>query len=193
MTGSTGYGVMTDIVRSSGAIIATSLAIGQAWRGRTSWEPSEEDVSRGPQKVGSLAAAVLIVIVWAQTGPSTKGGVVAALAAALVASTIVFLIVYGFVVATQTYERVIVVGGDVVTQKIVGGYVLTARAKERLKQDDLTVQELLKGAAYDPDKIWTRPSRALAKSTFVVSYLGLTICGTVALASGAVLVGRTVG
>ncbi len=169
--------------------MAAGLAIAQAWRGRAGWEPSEEDISRGPQKVGSLAAAVLVAVLWAKTSGSAN---VTTLAVALIALTIMFLCIYGYVVATQTYTSLHVVQSTVQEEKIVGGYRLTAAAKKRLQAGDLTVQELFKGAAYDPDKVWTRSSRALAKMTFVLGYLGLTICGTLALAAGAIILGQAI-
>jgi hypothetical protein len=49
------------------------------FRGRAKWEPSEEDVSAGPQKVAALITAVGIVIIWVRINdpklmsPSYKG------------------------------------------------------------------------------------------------------------------------
>lgn len=55
------------------------------------------------------------------------------------------------------------------------------------------MQRLLEGAAYEIDKVWSRPSRQLAKTSFVLAYLGLTISGTIALAAGAMRLGLAVG
>jgi hypothetical protein len=61
------YGPLSDVVAAAGSIIAASGAIALAWRGRTKWEPSEQDLDKGPQKVGGLLAAVLISVLWFQT------------------------------------------------------------------------------------------------------------------------------
>ena len=58
----------------------------------------------------------------------------------------------------------------------------------RRSKKKLTTQEFFRGVAYDPDHVWTRPSRAFAKMTFNVGYIGLVACGTVALTAASILI-----
>ena len=51
----------------------------------------------------------------------------------------------------------------------------------------LTKQQLLKGAAYDPDLVWSPFSRSLAKAVFVIFYLGLTAFGTITLLCASII------
>lgn len=83
-------------------------------------------------------------------------------------------------------------GGVVKTLKVIGGFRLADEASRKLATESakgrvLTVQQLFKGSAYDEAKIWTIASRALAKQTFVLAYLALTVCGTTALAAASIL------
>jgi hypothetical protein len=74
----------------------------------------------------------------------------------------------------------------------VGGFWKRGEAKRDQAKRKWTTQEALEGAAYDPDVLWSPTSRGLAKLCFIVGYLGLTICGTVALAAAAIRLGIAV-
>jgi hypothetical protein len=90
----------------------------------------------------------------------------------------------------QTYTQVCAVDGVISSRKIIGGFVLTAQAKKKMRNAEVpTVQQFFEGSAYDVDRLWSRFSRSSAKLLFVVCYLALTISGTVALASAALLIG----
>lgn len=185
------YGPFKDVVATAGSIMAAVGAIGLAWRGRANWEPSEEDVPRGAQKVGALVAAIAIALLWAEWRTAEHAGSLTTLAIVLGLCTIAFLLLYGYLVGLQTYEVVELNG----KRRIIGGFWLTSAATEARKSapGNVTVQKLLAGAAYDPDVLWSRPSRQLAKIAFQCGYLGLTISGTVALAAAAIRVGLAVG
>ncbi len=171
--------------------MAVVSALWLTWRGRATWEPWEEDVPQGPQKVAGVLCAVVICILWfsSDSSPASFFTYLAIICAVL---TVIFLVVYGYLIGVQTYTKVIVVDaarGTTEEKKVTGGFRLTADAQEAIKEHKLTVQTFFEGTAYDPDVVWTRPSRAAAKQLFVLSYIGLVACGTVALASAALLVG----
>ena len=187
------YGVLAQVVSTAGAIMAAAGAIAFSWRGRASWEPWEEDISKGPQKVGGLIAAVVIALLWATSSPEV-GSFLIKLTITLLVGAVVFLILYGFLVGTQTYEQEVVIdtGSNppkTETKKVIGGFTLTDRARETIEEKELTVQKYFKGTAYDSDEVWTRTSRALAKQLFVIGYIGLVSCGSIALATTAILIG----
>ena len=183
------YGPLKDIVALAGSIMAAGAAIALAFRGRARWEPSEQDIQAGAQKVGALVASVLIALMWVAWRDGKHNGTLVTVALVLLGATLLSLLLYGYLVGAQTYDVVTQDG----TKKVIGGFWLTAEAKEQRKARNLTIQRLLEGAAYDVDKLWSRPSRQLAKSSFLLGYLGLTICGTVALAAAAIRLGIAVG
>jgi hypothetical protein len=163
-------------------------AIALGWRGRSKWEPSEEDLSKGPQKVGSLLAAVFIVAIWAQMNDQAHFAALTNLAISLGGIYLLFLPVYSSLISTQTYEIVVAPNPhDFVPQKISGGFWLTEEAKREKRKNRVTTQDLLKGAHYNPDILWSRLSRGLAKLSFVISYILLTVCGTLALTCAAII------
>jgi hypothetical protein len=186
------YGPLSNLVATGGALIAAGAAIALAWKGRAKWEPSEEDIPKGPQKVGGLVATVAIVVIWSQYIKAAHIPQVTTIAWTLLGVTVLSLLVYIILVTTQTYYKVVSTkANEVGRQTIIGGFWRKREAKTKQRKEKVTTQELLAGAAYDEDKVWDRLSRALAKISFVLCYLGLSVCGTVALACAAVIVDLT--
>ena len=183
------YGPFANLVATTGAVMATVAAIALAFRGRSRWEPAQEDVPSGPQKVGALLAAAGIVLSWSQYVDRSALPGARILASQLVMGAGASLLVYVLLVTLYRYYIVILPERNKTKKRnIIGGFWLTTEAREQRREKKLTIQELLAGAAYDPDKVWSRLSRALAKVCFVVCYLGLTVCGTVGLACLAIIV-----
>ena len=176
------FGPLAGLVGTVGSIVAAVGAIALTWRGRTRWEPSEADVASGPQRVGGLVNVVLIAVLWAATRPAGTPAVLPVLAIGLAAVTVAALLGYGFVTSTQTYAD------QKRRRKVIGGFELTAEARREIRKQKLTVQQYFDGVAYDPDEVWPRSSRALAKLVFVLLYLLLVVSGTVAVAAAAIMV-----
>ncbi|MDP9239545.1 MAG: hypothetical protein M3O55_02755 [Actinomycetota bacterium] len=184
------YGPLKDVVAAAGAIIAAGTAIRLSWKGRAHWEPSGQDTPAGAQKVGGLVAGVLIALMWVSWRDAAHIDTLNRTVILLLGATLVCFLLYGFLVGGQTYE---LVKNEGPPEKVIGGFWLTRVAKKSKAEHNVTTQELLEGAAYDPEKLWSRPSRQLAKAGFQLGYLGLTICGTLALAAAAIRLGLQVG
>ena len=184
------YGALTDVVANVGTAFAALGAIVLAWRGRTDWEPSEEDVSRGPQKVGGVLALVGLVLLRFSYRDEDDVGVLPWLLVVFGLLCLVGLLIYSYLIARQTYEVQRLNSGRVETVKVIGGFRTTERAAE-LERSGKTMQDILKGAAYELDRVWPRGSRAVAKLSFVGAYLLLTVSGTLAVVSAALLLGAT--
>jgi hypothetical protein len=188
------YGPLKDIVATGGSIMGAVGALGLAWRGRAKWEPSEQDIPSSAQKVGGLVAAVCIVLLWAEWRNADHAKSLDKLAIVLAISTILFSLLYGYLVGMQSYDVVELAKGQTRTRRIIGGFWLTPEARSaQASAGNVTVQALLAGAGYDPDQLWSRPSRQLAKLAFQLGYLGLVISGTVALAAISIRLGLAVG
>lgn len=181
------YGPLTDLVKYSGLLISAAGAIGLAWRRKANWEPSEQDLPKGPARVAGLLTAIVIAVIWTQFAFAWYKWPIAKAAIALGAAALVFFLVYGYFVARLTYEKETSVGRNKSKQeKIIGGFALTPDAKEALVKAG-NIQRLFQGAAYDPDLVWTRESRALARQLFALCYIGLNVCGSLALTCAALL------
>jgi hypothetical protein len=198
------YGAFAPIVSAAGSIVAMGGAIALGFKGRAKWEPVEEDVAKGPQKVASVVASLLIVLVWVQFNDLQYKNTLTRLVILCSSALIVSLLVYGLLKG-YVYKRVRRKPGSAPASKateeinVIGGLWLTKAARGRLsepeepdapgKQAPLTVQRLFAMADYDKDLLWSRPSQQLASMLFTIGYLGLIIAGTVALGSGAILTG----
>jgi len=74
-------------------------------------------------------------------------------------------------------------GNDVARRNIIGGFRLTEHAGKQLEQarqsgEAITTQKLLQKLSYDPDLVWPRRSRAIAKAVFVVCYILVNFFGS---------------
>lgn len=185
------YGTLTSLVKVIGAMMSSGVAIGLAWRGRTNWEPAEEDVSRGPQKVAALLTTVSISLLWALRADTTFIPSLTRFAVSNAIVCLIALIVYGILIGTFTYSASLVTAsGQRAKVKIIGGLWLLRglRAQLSTSTPSKTIQEYLDGTGGDPDHVWAKFSRALAKATFVLAYIALTFCGTLALAAAGIIV-----
>jgi len=191
---SSDYGVLSNIVTTAGSLVSATTALTLGWRGRASWEPSEQDISKGPQKVASLISAVSVALVWVylrqpeQIDWTSKVTIFGAI------FTASFLLLYGFVSATQTYFREIGdSSSDTKRENVIGGFSLVPEARDFIRDHKtVTLQEYFRIVSYDFDRVWKRSSRALAKQLFVLVYMGLTVSGTISIASASMLVGASI-
>jgi len=183
-------GPFTNLVATAGSILAMGAAIGLGWRRRTKWEPAEEDIAGGPQKVGGLLGAVTIAIIFGTMNDAAHVPVLSKWAFHLLVLTTASLITYGLLVSLLTYYIEIVIGNQQIRRvNIIGGFWIKKGIRRKIGREEVTIQEFLKGTAYNVDAVWPRLARALAKQSFVLAYLGLTVCGTVALACAALVIG----
>jgi hypothetical protein len=190
------YGPFADVVTNAGTIMAMGAAIALAWRGRSQWEPAEDDVPKAPQKVAGLLSAIIIAGIWATLQRPEDAPTLLRLSIGLSIVSFACLCLYAFLVSTQTYEQVISKGVKTFDRRnIIGGFTLSEQSKRIIEEhrnsgkSPPTTSELFKAAAYNADRVWTRPSRALAKVFCIACYVGLITTGTVALASAAILIG----
>ncbi|HTG36538.1 MAG TPA: hypothetical protein VLB76_26775 [Thermoanaerobaculia bacterium] len=182
------YGTLAPLVRTVGWLMSAATAISLSWRRRAKWEPSEEDVSQGPARVGGLLTAVLIAILWTQMADLQHERYLLLLALWLAGATLVSLLVYVFLTSIMVFTQEYALRKNVIAErKIIGGFWLKPKAQEVIAQKSLSVQEVLEGAGNNPDKVWSRPSRGLVKILFILCYMGLIVCGTTALTSVAIL------
>jgi len=192
------YGVFANLVAGAGSLIAVAGAIGFAWKKRSAWEPVEEDIPNSAQHAAGLFAAAAIAVFWYQvtvSGALNDHDLIGYIER-LGLATLIGLIVYSLLVATYVYEKPIAISKKTVKSiKIIGGFWLTNEAKRCLVSGEpkpSTIQDLVLGSA-SADQVWPRFSRALAKVSFVLSYICLTACGTCLLACAALLISVKIG
>jgi uncharacterized membrane protein YjfL (UPF0719 family) len=99
------YGAFAPIVSIAGSIMAMGAAITLGFKGRAKWEPVEEDVAKGPQKVASVVASLLIVLVWVQFNDVQHKNTLTSLVIWCSCALIVSLLVYGLLKG-YVYKRV---------------------------------------------------------------------------------------
>lgn len=190
----TDYGPFTSLIATAGTIIAAAGALIMGFRRGAKWEPEELDVDRGARRVASLLTAVGLVVLWSQLQSLDHLSTLTIIAIVLGVLTLIFLVVYGYIIQVFTFVKEVVVASDQTKEvKVIGGRVLTAYAKKQMEEKGLTLQDYFKGTAYNPDAVWTRESRGLVKQLFVLCYIGLTVAGAITLTALALIVGLKTG
>jgi hypothetical protein len=186
-------GQFAGLVRTAGAIMSASFAIAFAWRRRSRWEPSEQDVDNGAERVAGLLTGLFIVLLWVRFSTPEFKNPLTDVAIALGVITLLMLILYGYLVSNQTYYVLKNDQGEPIPRRnIIAGFRLTEYATHESKppeagQPPVTLQAVLEKVDFKPDLVWPRGSRSAAKAVFVICYILLVVCGSVALASAAVV------
>jgi hypothetical protein len=179
----TDYGPLAGLVGSAGSLLAAGGAITVAWVRKAKWAPPEDDVPAGPARVASLLTTIAIAWLWFETGKGLHSRALEVLAAAGGGITLVSLLVYSSLIAIYVYQREVAVSSSSTeTRRTIGGFWLTANARAALEKAK-TIQRVFTGSGYDPDLVWPRASRALVKVLFIISFMGLQVSGSIALAS----------
>jgi hypothetical protein len=182
------HGVLTGVVQGVGWLVSATAAILMLWRRRANWEPSEQDVPRGAERVAGLVTAIVLAVVFTQLNGVQHTGQLIRLAMWLGGAAVLAFLTYSFLTSVYTFTREYSPAPNVrKEEKIIGGFALTPDAQIQKEKRRLPVQDLLRGAGNDPDRIWTRTSRAFAKQVFVAAYILLIACGTIALACAGIL------
>lgn len=184
MVEGTDYGPFTQFVGYVTAGIATVTAIAVTWRGSlATWKPPEEDLPNAAQKGVTILSFIAMVGLWIWATPEN---IVWVFGVGVVLG-IVFLIVFIFyagLVGKHRYIREVAIGPNGVKEvMVIGGDVLEPGVKKELQEKDITIQEYLKGVAYNVDKVWSRESRRRIKTRMILLFILVLLSGTVAVAA----------
>jgi hypothetical protein len=179
------YGIFAPIVANAGALMAAAIAIGLAFTRGARWQPPEEELPNSVTRMAGLLCAVVIALLW-RLGQERLG----AGGLGIVAAAGVGLAMVGFLATTYlntVFAFPLRTGG-----RILGGYRLTEEA-ERIQRTKamrgITAKRLFETGGEDPDKVWTRSSRALVRVGSAVTYLAFLAGASIGLAAAALLVG----
>lgn len=180
-------GPFAPLVGYVGAIIATVYLIGIIWRGRRLglWQSPEEDLPRTAQNIVGVICGIGIVGLWLYATPNTLQKVFW-LAIVFGVALLIAYVLYAFLIGVLTYDGEKANDDRRTThpKKIIGGIWLKKEAKRAMKEHRVrTIQNLLRGAAYDPDELWDRTSRGIAKTILLLLFLTIMVSGTLGISS----------
>lgn len=176
------YGLLAGLVGSVAALLSAGAAITAAWVRTANWSPPEDGVPSAPQKVCALLTAVAVAGLWFETGKGLSSRDLQKIAGVTGGLTFLFLLIYTLLIMVYVYQKQL---PNLSWVRTTGGFWLTraARAKLHTPQVNGDKQTLLRGAAYNNDLVWPRVARGLVMICFIVGFVGLTFCGSVAISS----------
>lgn len=178
------YGPFADIVAGAGSLIAASSAVGLAWMRRAKWLPPGEVVSGSTAKVSALVSAVVIGILFVY-----RNGLVSRLPTVAGASLLLALVGLAFSIYLNVRFSMEDRRVKSKPKRVLGGFALTdearaARALGKFGSD----QQLFENANWIQDLVWTRTSIALVHIGSAFAFILLQACGSIAIATAALLV-----
>ena len=181
------YGPLAKLVGLVFCASSAGWAILASFRGRAKWEPSQESLPNGPRRVAGAGTALFIIIIWVTLNKPEHVSVLIKLGVTTFALCVFFLLFYRFLIPVYTYTKLTITNKGTVETKVLGGLWRKKEAVEGEKKQRVTTQKYFKGVAYEEDSVWPRPARELANTLFAIAYIGLTICGALALTCGGML------
>lgn len=184
------YGVLGPLVSGVGSLLGAVGAIIFAIRGRAHWEPDVEAMPTLPGKIAAVLSAVGISILFYSTRGvfSTMWLEIYAVIMALL--TLVALLSYIGLVHWQTFTIEVPSSYTRTRQRnILGGFELRPNAARQRAETEPppSLKDLLVGLKNDPDKVWTKPSRATLLTVVVFAYVVLIFAASNAVCAAAIL------
>lgn len=176
------YGPFAPVVGYAGAVMASSAALFLLWGGKMQkWRPPDEDLPGTAQAIVLLLCGVGMVLQWYFAVPYAIGWYLAAVAILAIGSVLCFLR-YNGLLGIYTYRKKISVDAATTRDvRILGGRQLLPEAEETRQKHAVDVQALLEGAAYNPDRLWSRESRHWVKQRVLLFFILTLVLGTSAL------------
>jgi hypothetical protein len=178
------YGPLAKLVGLVACASSAGWAILASFRGRAKWEPSQESLPNGPRQVAGAGTALFVTIIWVTLNKPEDDVVLIRLGATTFALSLFFLLFYRFLIPVYTYTKQVVTNTGTVEAKVLGGLWRKKEAAKGERRQKITTQEYFKRVRYEEDKVWSRPARELANAFFAIAYIGVTICGALALTCG---------
>jgi hypothetical protein len=175
------YGPFKGLVEMAGFLVSTVIALRYVIKGKVKWDPSEEDVPKGGQRVAG-AISVLFLIYLLFTDAQSQFDIVKTLQL-LIPVLVVSLLGYGFVINQFTFDSY----DGAKPIKVIGGFTLTKFAGKTIEEKGITIQEYFEGVQYKKDRVWPRWSSGLAKALFQIFYIVLIISLTTAIAFSSII------
>ncbi len=181
------YGQLTPmVITATGLVTAVGAVILLFTRG-TKWEPLQENLGKGARRIGGVATAVAVGLIWA-TSRNDKD-TLSIIAIVTGVGALAFFLAYSIVIGVFSYTKIVGVKKKTEGVKIIGGFVLAEHAKANIKAAparagrSITIQEYFEGVQYNPEQVWTRLSLEVARSVFIICYIGMIMCAAIALSS----------
>jgi hypothetical protein len=176
------YGPFAPVVGYAGAIVAAGAALFSLWAGKMKrWRPPDEDLPGSAQKLVLLLCGIGMVLQWRFAEPHNLKWFLIMVALLAVAAVACFFR-YSGLLGTYSYIKVVATSPTATREeRILGGRELLPEAEKKRLQFSVSVQDLLKGAAYNPDLLWSRQSRQWVKQRVLAFFILTLVLGTSAL------------
>lgn len=180
-------GLFAPVVGYVGAIFAAIFLIQRMAMSKTGiWKSPEEDLPETAPRIVAIISGIIMVFVWLYASPDTMDTLFTIAITCGIILVISYLIYY-FCISVFVYKKEKKVANTVNETEsvdIIGGFLLKKSAKEtKEKKKIASTQELFAGAAYDPDKLWSRTSRSLTKTVIIFLFLVIMVSGTIGITS----------
>lgn len=176
------YGPFAPAVGYAGAIMAAGGALFFLWGGRMrKWRPPDESLPGGAQKVVILLCGVGMVLQWYFAAPENVGPFLVVTGILGIACVLCFFRYTGLL-GMYVYSKKVATGPNSTKDKrVLGGRNLLPEAEAKRVAEGIDIQTLFEGAAYEPDRLWSRVERQWVKQRILLFFILSLVFGTSAL------------
>lgn len=176
------YGPFAPVVGYAGAVMTAGAALLAMWRGKMEkWRPPDEDLPGTAQKFVLLLCGVGMVLQWYFAIPDVIERFLGVVAILTVTSILCFLRYSGLLGIYIYIKKVATSPSSTCDVRILGGRTLLPEAERIRAENNLDIQALLEGAAYNADKLWSREDRHWVKQRVLIFFMLTLVLGTSAL------------
>ena len=176
------YGPFAPVVGYAGAIMAAGAALFLLWGGKMKkWRPPDEDLPGTAQAIALLLCGVGMVLQWYFAVPDAIGWFLGGVAIFALATVVTFLRYSGLLGIHIYTKKVAIDARSTRDVRILGGRDLLPDAEKKRQKLGVDIQALLEGAAYNPDRLWSRESRHWVKQRVLLLFILTLVLGTSAL------------
>jgi hypothetical protein len=171
-----------------GALLALVYGIWTLiWGKKGIWETPQDIIPKTIRGLLGIIVAIAITITWLFATSENLYDLIN-LSIGLGIGIILAFIAYYSVIRIFTYEVIYAKDNNLTSPvKILGGFWLTTKAKE-LHSQGIGIQDLLKGAVYDVDKLWSRFSQEICKVVIILLYIMIVFGGIVGITTAGLIV-----
>jgi predicted PurR-regulated permease PerM len=178
------YGVFANLVAVAGSLASAAAAIILAFKKRSKWQPPKEVVPEGTARFAALFAMIVIALLYvfgSRIGQIALAIVTVIFFASALVSLMIAIVIntgYSFYYPLPESENT----------RTLGGLSLTEEAKQIVRKNGLTQQQLFEDAQGKKDQVWTRLSQAAVNVLSALTFIFLIGFGTSSLSAAAMLV-----
>jgi len=183
------FGPFAPVVGYVGAALAAVYGIWALIWKKQVWQTPQYILPPAIRGILGIVLVVGMIFIWLDTNPQNiKAKINLALIFVIIA--VVSFVLYLALLRVLTYDKEEAISAsETRIVNVIGGLWLKKSAKQQMINNGVaTIQDLLRGTAYNLDALWSRFSQELSKTIIVILYLSIVTFGILGITTSGFIV-----